>query len=196
MDETQKLNNTEESTSQKEESKEKTYTDNLSRVDSKPRDEAGKQGEHGRRHSRSEQDKEFDQKIISIRRVTRVVSGGRRMSFSVAIIIGDKKGSVGLGTGKAADTALAIGKAIRSAKKNMFKIQTTEKMSIIHEILAKYGSAEVFLMPNKVRGLVAGSSVRDVLKLGGLRDITTKIHTGSKNKLNIAQAAIKALKQL
>jgi len=193
MDETQKLNNT---VAVREEDKDKTSFGNLSHADSKPRVEAGKQGGRGRRDSRSDQNKEFDQKIINIRRDTRGVSGGRRMSVGVAIIIGDKKGSVGLGTGKAADTALAIGKAIRSAKKNMFKIQTTEKMSIIHEILAKYGSAEVFLMPNKVRGLVAGSSVRDVLKLGGLRDITAKIHTGSKNKLNIAQAAIKALKQL
>jgi len=151
---------------------------------------------HVRKGLRSERDKEFDQKIISIRRVTRVVSGGRRMSFSVTIIIGDKKGSVGLGTGKAVDTALAIGKAIRSAKKDMFRIKTTGKMSIAHEVLAKYGSTEVFLMPNKARGLVAGSSVRDVLKLGGLRDITAKIHTGSKNKLNIARTAIKALKQL
>jgi small subunit ribosomal protein S5 len=184
MEEIQKINNTE-------------IKETAQAAETKDRASVGKKYEsRERKGPRSERDKEFDQKIISIRRVTRVVSGGRRMSFSVTIVIGDKKGSVGLGTGKAVDTALAIGKAIRDAKKNMFKIQTTEKMSITHEVLAKYGSAEVFLMPNKARGLVAGSSVRDVLKLGGLRDITAKIHTGSKNKLNIARAAIKALRQL
>src|ERR1035437_6875843 len=73
---------------------------------------------------------EFDQKMVSIRRVTRVVSGGRRMTFAVALAIGDKKGSIGLGTGKGGDTALAIAKALRAAKKSMFKIKTTKDMSI------------------------------------------------------------------
>src|ERR1035437_5708396 len=84
---------------------------------------------------------EFDQKMVSIRRVTRVVAGGRRMTFAVAIAIGDKKGSVGLGTGKGGDTAIAITKALRQAKKNMFKIKTTKEMSIPHEISAKFSSA-------------------------------------------------------
>jgi len=136
---------------------------------------------------------EFEQKIINIRRVTRVVAGGRRFSFSVVMILGDKKGSVGLGTGKAGDTALAIEKAIKRAKKNLRKINTTESMSIPHDVQAKFCSSVVMIMPNKGRGIVAGSSVRDILNLGGLKNVSAKILSGSKNKLNNAQAAIKAL---
>lgn len=136
---------------------------------------------------------EFDQKIINIRRVTRVVAGGRRFSFSVAIVIGDRKGSVGLGLGKAGDTSLAINKALRNAKKNMVKLKLTKTMSIPHEVKAKLGSALVELMPNKGRGLVAGSVVRDIVKLAGMKDITGKILSKSKNKLNNAKAVILAL---
>ncbi|KKQ34339.1 MAG: 30S ribosomal protein S5, partial [Candidatus Nomurabacteria bacterium GW2011_GWB1_37_5] len=99
---------------------------------------------------------EFDQKPIAIRRVTRVVAGGRRMSFSVALLIGDRKGSIGLGTGKAGDTALSINKALRTAKKNLFKIKMTKENSIPHEVEAKFKSARLIIMPNRARGLVAG----------------------------------------
>jgi len=139
---------------------------------------------------------ELEQKIINIRRVTRVVSGGRRMSFSVFLVAGDKKGSIGLGMGKAIDTSLAISKALRSAKKNMIKISSTKDNSILHEVTAKFGSSKVIIMPNKARGLVAGSAVRDVLRLAGIKNVTSKVLTGSKNKLNIARAAMKALAQL
>ncbi|NQV92912.1 30S ribosomal protein S5 [Candidatus Kaiserbacteria bacterium] len=139
---------------------------------------------------------EFTQKIISIRRVTRVVSGGRRFGFSVAMVLGDKKGQVGVGTGKATDTALAIEKAIRQAKKNMVKIRTTKEMSIPHDVQVKYGASVVQIIPAKGRGLVAGSSVRTVLELAGVKDVTAKIFSRSKNKLNNAQATIKALEEL
>ena len=139
---------------------------------------------------------EFDQKIINIRRVTRVVAGGRRFSFSVAIVAGDKKGSIGLGLGKAGDTALAINKALRNAKKNMVKLNLTKTMSIPHELSAKFSSSYVKLLPNKGRGLVAGSVVRDVIKLSGLKDITGKILSNSKNKLNNAKAVMQALAQI
>jgi len=136
---------------------------------------------------------EFDQKILNIRRVTRVVAGGRRFSFSVAIVAGDRKGSVGLGLGKASDTALAINKALRNAKKNMVKLNLTKTMSIPHELSAKFSSSYVMLMPNKGRGLVAGSVVRDIVKLSGIKDITGKILSNSKNKLNNAKAVMLAL---
>mgnify|MGYP001567939211 CR=1 FL=1 len=139
---------------------------------------------------------EFDQKIINIRRVTRVVAGGRRFSFSVALVAGDKKGAVGLGLGKAGDTALAINKALRNAKKNMFKMKLTKTMSIPHELSAKFSSCYVKLLPNKGRGLVAGSVVRDIVKLSGIRDITGKILSNSKNKLNNAKAVMAALSQI
>ncbi len=136
---------------------------------------------------------EFEQKILSIRRVTRVASGGRRFTFSVAIVVGDKKGRIGVGTGKAGDTSLAIDKAVRVAKKNAVRINTTADMSIPHEVDAKYCSALVKMMPAKGRGIIAGSAVRDIIILSGLKDINAKIISGSKNKLNIAQATVKAL---
>ena len=136
---------------------------------------------------------EFDQKILNIRRVTRVVAGGRRFSFSVALVAGDKKGSIGLGLGKAGDTALAINKALRNAKKNMIKLKLTKSMSIPHELSAKFSSSKVMIMPNKGRGLVAGSVIRDIINLAGIKDITGKIISNSKNKLNNAKAVISAL---
>lgn len=139
---------------------------------------------------------EFEQKIIAIRRVTRVAAGGRRFTFSVAIVVGDKKGRVGVGTGKAGDTSLAIDKAARIAKKNAIKINTTTDMSIPHEVQAKYCSGIVKMMPAKGRGIIAGSAVRDIIILAGLKDVNAKILSGSKNKLNIAQATIKALMTL
>lgn len=139
---------------------------------------------------------EFDQKMVSIRRVTRVVAGGRRMTFAVALAIGDKKGSVGLGTGKGGDTAVAIAKALRQAKKNMFKIKTTKEMSIPHEVSDKFSSSKLTMMPNRGKGLVAGSTVRDMLILAGLKNVTAKLHSGSKNKLNNARVAYATLYQL
>jgi small subunit ribosomal protein S5 len=136
---------------------------------------------------------EFEQKIVDIRRVTRVVAGGRRFSFSVTLAVGDKKGLVGLGLGKAGDTSLAINKALRNAKKNMIKVNLTKTMSLPYEVSAKFSSSKVIIMPNKGRGLVAGSVLRDIVKLAGIKDITGKILSGSKNKLNNAKAVIKAL---
>ena len=139
---------------------------------------------------------EFDQKILNIRRVTRVVAGGRRFSFSVAIVAGDRKGSIGLGLGKAGDTALAINKALRNAKKNMVRLNLTKTMSIPHELSAKFSSSYVILRPNKGRGLVAGSVIRDIVKLSGVKDVTGKILSNSKNKLNNAKAVMLALSQI
>src|SRR3989338_7611047 len=148
----------------------------------------------GRRGSSFNRPKpEFDQKILSIRRVTRVVAGGRRFSFSVALVAGDKKGSAGLGLGKAGNTALAINKAVCNAKKNMIRLKLTKTMSIPHELSAKFSSSRIILLPNKGRGLVAGSVIRDIIKLSGMKDITGKIVSNSKNKLNNAKAVMKAL---
>jgi len=151
----------------------------------------------GRRQSSFNRVKpEFDQKILNIRRVTRVVAGGRRFSFSVALVAGDKKGCVGLGLGKAGDTALAINKALRNAKKNMIRLNLTKTMSIPHELSAKFSSSYIVLIPNRGRGLVAGSVVRDIVKLSGVKDITGKILSNSKNKLNNAKAVMAAFSQI
>ena len=139
---------------------------------------------------------EFDTKIIAIRRVTRVASGGRRFTFSVAVVSGDHKGRVGVGLGKAGDTSLAIDKATRHAKKNMIKIQLSPAMTIPHAVEAKFSSAMVMLMPARGRGVVAGSAVRNVIELAGVKDICGKLLSGSKNKLNIARATIKAFQML
>jgi len=139
---------------------------------------------------------EFDQKVIGIRRVTRVVAGGRRFSFSVTIVAGNRKGSVGVGSGKAGDTALAIEKANRQAKKNMIKIDLNKQGSLRHEVQAKYASSNVLIYPAPGKGLTAGGAVRNVLELAGAKDVGAKILSRSKNKLNNARAAIEALKQV
>lgn len=148
----------------------------------------------GRRDGQSRQ--EFEQKIVSIRRVTRVMAGGRRFSFSVSMVIGDKKGRVGVGVGKAGDTQLAIEKAVRNAKKNMITVVMNKDAHIPHDVRVKLASSEVMIMPAPGRGLVAGSSVRTVLELAGVTDVTAKIFSRSKNKLNNARAAIAALSEL
>ncbi|MBL1434220.1 30S ribosomal protein S5 [Candidatus Wolfebacteria bacterium] len=150
-----------------------------------------------RRRSKAPRERqEFEQRIIEIRRVVRVVSGGRRFSFSVAMVIGDQKGRVGVGLGKATDTALAIEKSIRNAKKNLITINRTETGSIPFDVQARLDSSEISLIPSKGRGLVAGSAVRTVLEFGGVTDVVAKILTRSKSKLSIARATVDALKQL
>lgn len=161
------------------------------RMDSRSRGARGARSGGG---SFERQKPEFDQKIISIRRVTRVVAGGRRMSFAVSMIIGDKKGQVGLGTGKAGDTSLAIAKAMRSARKNLVRVGLTKEFSLRHGTEAKYGSSKVMLMPNSGKGLVSGSSAREILILLGARNVTSKFFSGTKNKLNNARATMEALK--
>lgn len=167
---------------------------------------AGGRGEHGRernarRPRRNEGGRErvrpeFDQKIIAIRRVTRVMAGGRRFSFSVAMVIGDKKGRVGVGIGKAGDTQLAIEKAVRDAKKHMITVPMNTHSQIAHDVQTKLSSSEVMIIPAAGRGLVAGSSVRTVLELAGVKDVTAKLLSRTKNKLNNARATIEALKLL
>ncbi len=139
---------------------------------------------------------EFDQKIVDIRRVTRVTSGGRKFSFAVAVIAGDRKGRVGFGTGKGLDTAAAVDKAYRKAKKNLIRIPLTKTGTIPHDVSAKYSSARVEIRPAPGKGVVAGSAVRDVLEIAGIHDVIGKLRSGTKNKMNNAQAAITALSML
>lgn len=160
---------------------------------------AGQKGGKGQRGGRTRTPREkpeFDSKTISIRRVTRVVSGGRRFALSVAIVAGDRNGRIGLGTGKALDTQVAIEKALKEAKKRMMTIKLTKTKSLPHDISAKFKSASVMIMPNKGRGLIAGSSARTILSLAGLNDVTAKFFSGTKNKLNNARATMKALEQI
>lgn len=155
------------------------------------RDRGGRpRGGGGRRDDRRN---EFAQKLIGIRRVARVMAGGRRFNFSVAIVLGDKKGRVGVGLGKAADTALAIEKATRHAKRGMITINLTKTRSIPRNVEAKFCASVVEIRPSPGRGLVAGSSVRAVLELAGVSDVTAKLLSRSKNPINNARAAMTAL---
>ena len=154
-------------------------------------------GRTGNRPPRAPREKpEFDSKTISIRRVTRVVSGGRRFTLSVALVAGDRNGRIGLGTGKALDTQVAIEKALKAAKRNMMTIKLSKTKSLAHDIEAKFKSSSVMIMPNKGRGLIAGSSARTILALAGLNNVTAKFYSGTKNKLNNARATMKALQQV
>jgi len=122
------------------------------------------------------------------------MAGGRRFSFSAAIVIGDKKGRVGFGIGKANDTSLAIDKAVRMAKKNMLTIKRTENNSIPHDSQAKYKASEVLLRPVSGKGLAAGGGVRVVLELAGIDEVGGKLLSRSKNNINNAKATLLALK--
>lgn len=153
-------------------------------------------GPRGPRRGDDRERSEFAQKMIGIRRVARVMAGGRRFNFSAAIVIGDKKGRVGVGIGKAMDTQLAIEKATRAAKKAMITVKLTKNRSIPFNVEAKYASSVVQIRPSRGRGLVAGSSVRTVLELAGVTDVTAKIHSRSKNSFNNARVAIEALRKV
>ena len=128
--------------------------------------------------------------------MTRVVAGGRRFSFSVTLVLGNGKGKVGVGLGKAGDTALAIEKATRDAERHLVTVPITEGASIPHDVQVKYASAQVMLIPAPGKGLKAGSAVRTVLELAGVRNVTTKILSRSKNPLNNARATVLALSKL
>ncbi|MBI2065827.1 MAG: 30S ribosomal protein S5 [Candidatus Zambryskibacteria bacterium] len=157
-----------------------------------------KKKRQGRRPSRRDTrtKPEFDQKIVSLRRVTRVMAGGRRFNFSVALVAGNRKGMVGVGQGKASDTPLAIEKAFRDARKHMITVNTTKGMSIPHAVEAKFSASRVKIMPARGKGILAGSSVRTVLELAGLREVGAKLLSRSKNSANNAYVTIKALKEL
>lgn len=157
---------------------------------------SGRGGRGGRGESRERVKPEFDSKIIEIRRVTRVAAGGRRYSFSVAVVAGDRKGRVGVGLGKGGDTASSVDKATRDAKKHLIVVKLGPCMTIPHAVEAKYGSARVMIFPARGRGVVAGSSARVVIELAGIKDISAKILSGSKNRLNNARATIAALEKL
>lgn len=136
---------------------------------------------------------EFDQKTIVVRRVARVMAGGRRFSFSAAVVIGNRQGKVGVGLGKGADTALALDKAVANAKRHMFLVPLTKAHSLPHRTEAKYASSSIVMIPVPGVGLKAGSAVRSVLELAGVTDVSAKILSRSKNQLNNARAAMKAL---
>ena len=139
---------------------------------------------------------EFEDKIIDVARVTTVVKGGRRFSFSAVVAIGNKKGKVGLGHGKANEVPDAIKKAYKNAENNLIEVPIVNKSTIPHEVKSKYSSSQVILKPApKGKGIVASGTIRIVVELAGYTDIYTKSY-GSRTKQNAAKVAISALKKL
>lgn len=139
---------------------------------------------------------EFDQKVLDIRRVTRVVAGGKRFRFRATVVVGDHKGRVGVGVDKGADTSESIEKAARAARKNLIAVNIING-TIPHEIKGKFSSAKVILKPaSEGWGIVAGGPVRVVVSLAGIANISSKILGTTTNKLNNARAVIEALKKL
>lgn len=139
---------------------------------------------------------EFDSVVLDLARVTRVTKGGKQMRFRAVVVVGNKKGKIGLGVAKGPDVAIAVEKSTRLAKKNLIAVPMFEA-TIPHEVSAKYGPARVLLRPQaKGRGLVAGGQVRVICNLTGIKDVSSKLLSRSRNKLNIARATIMALKQL
>ncbi len=141
-------------------------------------------------------DTEFESKLLNLSRVERMTAGGRRLRFQAVVVIGDKKGRVGVEAAKSSDVSTAIEKATKLAKKRMIQIPIVNE-TIPHQIEAKYGAARVLLRPQKKgRGLVAGGTVRNICLLGGVKNISAKIIGKTSNKFNNAKATVKALNEL
>ncbi len=139
---------------------------------------------------------EFDQKIIDLSRVTRVMAGGKRMRFRACVVIGDRKGKVGWAVAKAADVSEAVSKAATKAKKNLLTIPLY-KNTIPHQVIAKYKSSEILLKPAKDGvGLIAGGSVRSVLEIAGVPNIYGKMIARTSNSINNITAIFRAIEML
>ena len=142
-----------------------------------------------------EKDTEFKEKVVQIRRVTKVVKGGKKMGFRAVVVVGDMVSRVGLGIGKAAEVSAAIRKGVESAKKNMMNV-TQIAGTLPHEIIGRFSASKVMLRPAPAgTGVIAGGAVRTILELGGYKNVVAK-SIGSNNAINVARATLSALASL
>ncbi|MFA6800735.1 MAG: 30S ribosomal protein S5 [Acholeplasmataceae bacterium] len=147
------------------------------------------------RFKKEQEEKQFEERVVSINRVTKVVKGGRRFRFAALVVIGNKKGQVGFGTGKALEVPDAIKKAIENAKTNMIEVPSVGS-TIPHEVLGVYGAGKVFLKPaSEGTGVIAGGPVRAVFELAGIHDILSK-SIGTSTPINMVRATFEGLKSL
>ena len=150
---------------------------------------------NGFKKDNAREEKEFEQSLVDIARVTRVKAGGKRLSFRALVVIGDKKGRVGMGIGKGKDVQIAVDKAVVKARKNLINVQII-KGTIAHDVFEKFKASKVLLKPAKQgRGVIAGGSVRTVLELAGVENVVSKIR-GSSSKINNVRATINGLRKL
>ena len=139
---------------------------------------------------------ELQERVVSINRVSKTVKGGRRMSLSALVVVGDGEGKVGVGMGKSAEVPVAIKKGVEDAKKNMFTVPLTEDKTLPHEVMGEFGAARVFLKPaTPGTGVIAGGPVRALMELAGVKNVFGK-SLGSDNAMNIVKAAAEGLKEL
>jgi len=143
------------------------------------------------------QKREFEERVLQIKRVSRVMAGGKRFSFQATMVVGNKKGRVGVALAKGVDVATAIEKARRKAQKNLISIKLKDNRTVFHDVEAKYSAARVLIKPARAgRGLIAGGASRVVLELVGVKDISAKQLGRTSNKLTNAMATIEALKKI
>lgn len=148
------------------------------------------------RPARKEKDNRFEERVVSINKICKTVKGGRRLRFSALVVVGDGKGYVGFGTGKANEVPDAIKKALEAAKKNLYKVPMIKGDTIPHEIIGEFGSSKVFMKPApEGAGIVAGGPVRAVLELAGVKNIYSKVY-GSRAPINIVRATINGIENM